>query len=314
MLRDLQLRNFRCFASAAAEFDGGFNFIVGPNGRGKTTLLEAACVLVRLQSQRAATLSSVVRTGERSCVISGHVDSHLLQFYYSTLRRKVAFDGVEQRDAGEYLQLLRAVSFANNDLDLIRGAGEFRRRYLDFIGSQIAPGYRPALRAYERALRARNALLKSPHPRPRQLAAYSEPLVQAGLSLGKMRAALAQRLRPAAETSHGAISGGEKLALTYLPGNEEDFRAQLERVQTEDARLRLTTVGPHRDDLRLEVRDLPAAQFGLGRSAADGGARAQAGAGANLCGGSRRAAFAFDRRHFRRARFGATQRAAERPA
>ncbi|MBA3961090.1 MAG: DNA replication and repair protein RecF [Chthoniobacterales bacterium] len=261
MLRDLQLRNFRCFPAIAAEFSSGFNFIVGANGQGKTTLLEAACVLLRLQSQRAATMAPALRAGEKSFVVSGHIEEHLLQFYYSTLRRKVALDGVEQRDLADYLAFLRVVSFANNDLDLIRGAAETRRRFLDFIGSQVDVRYRPALRVYERALRARNALLKSPHPRPRELTAYTEPLVKAGRSLGEMRAALVRRLRPAAEASHHAISGNESLALDYVPGNEEDFAAHLERAQAEDARLRLTTVGPHRDDLCLFVREMSAAQF-----------------------------------------------------
>ncbi len=261
MLRDLQLRNFRCFSSIAAEFSAGFNFIVGANGQGKTTFLEAACVLLRLQSQRVSTLLPAVRADARSFVVAGHVDGHLLQFYYSPLRRKVAFDGVEQRDLAEYLQLARVVSFANNDLELIRGPAEARRRYLDFVGSQVEARYRPALRAYERALRARNALLKLPHSRPRELAAYTEPLIRAGESLREMRSALVRRLRPAAEASYGAISQGESLACSYSPGNEEDFAAQLERVQAEDARLRLTTVGPHRDDLQLQVRGLPAAQF-----------------------------------------------------
>ena len=186
----------------------------------------------------------------------------MLQFYYSTLRRKVAYDGIEQRDPAEYLQLLRVVSFANNDLDLIRGSGEIRRRYLDFIGSQIDGRYRPALRAYDRALRARNALLKSPQPRPRELAAYTQPLLRAGDLLREMRAALVNRLAPAAAASHRAISGGkETLLLEYAPGNEADFATHLTRVESEDARLRLTTVGPHRDDLRLEVEEMAAAQF-----------------------------------------------------
>ncbi|HEY2711232.1 MAG TPA: DNA replication and repair protein RecF [Chthoniobacterales bacterium] len=262
MLRTLQLRSFRCFESFAVEFSPGFNFIVAPNGRGKTTLLEAACVLLRLQSQRSSSLGPAIRIGQRSFVLSGEVEGHLLQFYYSPLRRKVAFDGVEQRDLAEYLRLVPVVSFGNADLDLVRGPGELRRRFLDFIGAQIDVRYRPALRAYERALRSRNALLKSVHPRPRELVAYTEPLLRAGTLLHEIRAELVRRLAPGAEESQRAISGeNETLSLEYAPGNEEDFAAHLERSKADEARLRLTTVGPHRDDLDLLVEGRPAAQF-----------------------------------------------------
>jgi DNA replication and repair protein RecF len=263
MLRDLQLRNFRCFESIAVAFESGFNFIVGPNGRGKTTLLEAACVLLRLQSQRASSLAPVLRAGERSFLLSGHADEHLLQFYYSALRRKLAFDGVEQRDFKEYLRLIRVVSFANHDLDLIRGTAETRRRYLDFIGAQVDARYRPALRDYERALRSRNALLKSAAPRPRELEAYTEPLLRAGVLLRTMRDALVRRLAPGAAASQRAISADqETLLLEYAPGSAEDFAAHLESTRADEERLRLTMVGPHRDDLRLQVQGMPAAQYG----------------------------------------------------
>jgi DNA replication and repair protein RecF len=262
MLRNLQLRNFRCFESRAIEFAGGFNFIVAPNGRGKTTILEAACILLRLQSQRSPTLAPAVRAGQRSFVLSGHVEEHSLQFYYSTLRRKAAFDGVEQRELREYLSLVRVVSFANQDLDLVRGPAELRRRYLDFIGNQIDPRYRPSLRSYERALRSRNALLKSGHPRPRELAAYTEPLLRSGTLLREMRADIVRRLIPWAEESQRAISqSAESLRLEYAPGAEDDFAAHLESARADEVRLRLTTVGPHRDELRLRVEDRPAAQF-----------------------------------------------------
>ncbi len=262
-LRDLQLRKFRCFASFGVEFGPGFNFIIGPNGRGKTSLLEAACVLLRLQSQRTSSLAPAIRIGERSFSVSGHAQGHLLQFYYSTLRRKLAFDGVEQRDQAEYLRLVRVVSFANQDLALTRGPAELRRRYVDFVGAQIDARYRPALRAYERALRARNAILKSSHLRPRELAAYTEPLVRAGILLRSMRNDIVRRLAPRAEKSQHRISGGrETLRLEYAPGSEADFAAQLEREREEEARLRLTTVGPHRDDLRILIDGQAAAQFG----------------------------------------------------
>src|SRR6267143_5719448 len=190
MLVDLQLRNFRCFESLGIEFSPGFNFFVGRNGQGKTSILEAACVLLRLQSQRSSTLAPLIRFGEKSFAVSGRSEDHLLEFRYSAFRRRVAFDHIEQRTLEEYLRGARVVSFANTDIELVRGGSEARRRYLDFLGAQIDPLYRPSLRAYERALRSRNALLKSAHPRPREIAAYDPPLIANGTQLLAMRSAL----------------------------------------------------------------------------------------------------------------------------
>lgn len=254
MLADLQLRNFRCFESLAVEFSPGFNFFVGQNGQGKTSILEAACVLLRLQSQRGPTLGPIIRFGEKSFCVSGRDANHFLEFHYSPLRRKVAFDHVEQRTLDEYLRVARVVSFANTDIELIRGGSDTRRRYLDFLGAQIDPLYRPTLRAYERALRSRNALLKSPHPRPRELAAYDLPLLEHGAKLSAMRARLVERLAPLATAAHREISvTGERLDLEFSPGNGDDFPLDLANSRAEEARLRQTVVGPHRDDIRILV-------------------------------------------------------------
>src|SRR3954447_8427608 len=252
MLSDLQLRNFRCFESLRVEFGPGFNFFLGRNGQGKTSVLEAACVLLRLQSQRSSTLAPVVRFGEKAFGISGAIENHRLDFRYSALRRKVSIDEVEQRTLGEYLRLGRVVSFANTDIELVRSGSDSRRRYLDFLGSQIDPLYRPSLRAYERALRARNALLKSAQPRPREIAAYDPPLLKNGSELRAMRARLVERLAPFVAQAHAAISATrEQIDLHYAPGNEEDFAAHLAASQAEEIRLRQTVVGPHRDDVDL---------------------------------------------------------------
>ena len=262
MLSDLQLRNFRCFESLGVELSPGFNFFVGRNGQGKTSILEAACVLLRLQSQRSSTLLPVVRFGEKSFAVSGRRENHLLEFRYSPLRRKVAFDQVEQRTLDEYLRIARVVSFANTDIELVRGGSEARRRYLDFLATQIDPLYRPTLRAYERALRSRNALLKSPHPRPRELAAYDPPLLEHGAKLSAMRARLVARLAPVASAAYGEISGNaEILQLEFAPGNSDDFARDLAESRPQELRLRQTVVGPHRDDIQILVETRAANQY-----------------------------------------------------
>lgn len=262
MLANLQLRNVRCFEALRVEFGPGFNFFIGENGQGKTSILEAACVLLRLQSQRSSSLAPLIRIGQNSFAIGGEFADHFLEFRYSTLRRKLTFDQVEQRSATEYLRIGRVVSLANTDIELVRGGSEFRRRFLDFLGAQIEPGYRPTLRAYERALRSRNALLKSAHPRPREVAAYDQPLLEHGGKLSGMRASLVERLTSFAAEAHQEISGSnESLSLQFAPGNEHDFAAHLARSSAQESRLRQTVVGPHRDDVALLIDEMPAAQF-----------------------------------------------------
>lgn len=262
MLVDLQVRNFRCFESLGIEFSPGFNFFVGQNGQGKTSILEAACVLLRLQSQRSSTLGPVARFGENSFAVQGHGGNHLFEFRYSPLRRRVAFDRVEQRTPDEYLRAIRVVSFANTDIELVRGGSETRRRYLDFLAAQIDPLYRPTLRSYERALRSRNALLKSLHPRPRELAAYDQPLLDHGSKLSAMRARLVERLAPLATAAHLEISVvPERLELKFLPGNGPDFALDLANSRVEESRRRQTVVGPHRDDIQILVEAKAASQY-----------------------------------------------------
>lgn len=262
MLSALQLSHFRCFEALRIDFDPGFNFIVGANGEGKTSLLEAACVLLRLQSQRSSSLAPLIRVGSKSFAIRGRIDAHDLEFRYGGLRRTVKFDDVEQRSHEEYLHVARVVSFANTDIEMVRGSSEARRRYLDFIGAQILRTYRPTLRSYERALRSRNALLKQPSPNRRAVSAYDQPLVEHGLKLSAMRREIVRKICPEAAASHRKISHGlEVLSVEFLPGNADDFAAQLAESAADETRLRQTVVGPHRDDVGFRVEEMPAASF-----------------------------------------------------
>jgi DNA replication and repair protein RecF len=262
MLTELQLKNFRCFESLALDLGQGFTFFIGANGEGKTSILEAACVLLRLQSQRSSSLSPVVRVGAKSFAVRGQYDSHALDFSYGGLHRRLRFDEVDQKTATEYLRLARAVSFANVDIELVRGASEARRRYLDFLGTQIESTYRSALRAYERALRSRNALLKSATPRAREIAAYEAPLIENGTRLRDLRTKIVEQLAPFVRQAHHEISvTAEKIDMYFSPGAAEDFAKDLAESREKELRLRQTVVGPHRDDVDLFVDGMPAPNF-----------------------------------------------------
>src|SRR5204862_7808249 len=109
MLTNLRLRNFRCFEGVSVDIGPGFNLFLGANGEGKTTLLEAACVLLRLQSQRSSSLLPVIQIEKNSVEVRGRLGEHELEFRYNPLRRRVKFDGIVQRTLGEYLRLARVV-------------------------------------------------------------------------------------------------------------------------------------------------------------------------------------------------------------
>ena len=266
MLTKLLVGQFRCFERFEAGFQPGCNVIVGPNGRGKTSLLEAACLLLRLQSPRTSRLAEVVRHEQRGLLVDGFYNGAHLQFYYSPERKKLALDSVEQRTATEYLRCGRVVWFSNADVDIVREGGDVRRRFMDFVAAQMDPAYRKALRDYERALRSRNLLLKAPVPAWKQIHAFDQPLLAAGEVLIQSRQALAVALRPLAQLAHGTISAArERLDFEYRPQVESSFAAALSAAQAEDARLRQTTVGPHRDDLALTLAGRPASQGSEGQ-------------------------------------------------
>jgi len=146
-----------------------------------------------------------------------------------------------------------------------RGGGEGRRRYLDFIASQIFPGYRQALKSYDKALRSRNYLLKrDASPRWPEIDAYSRLLHDYGQVLSSSRRVLIERLKPKAAEAQIRISGSaEALALSYesASGEGDDLLSLLRERRDEEVRRRQTAAGPHRDDLILELNGMPAAKF-----------------------------------------------------
>jgi DNA replication and repair protein RecF len=262
MVDRILVRDFRCFTKFELDLHQDLTCVVGKNALGKTSLLEALAVLIRLQSPRTSSLQSAIRTGARGLVVDGIVYDYHLQCYYSARRRKLALDSVEQKDPSEYLKVGKVVFFANSDIDLIRGSSEGRRRFLDFVGNQLFRNYREIHRSYEKALRSRNAYLKMVPTRPREVAAYTTPLLKFGHQLTALRAFLIERLEPYVLSAFASVSDrGEPFIMKYHPGSTDDFERALSESSAEERRLRATLVGPHRDDVHFLVQSQPADLF-----------------------------------------------------
>jgi DNA replication and repair protein RecF len=150
----------------------------------------------------------------------------------------------------------------NEDLGLIRGPGEERRRYIDFIGSQADPAYRRSWSRYRRALRAKNLLLKESPPRTAEIRSYDELLIEHGTVITQWRAQLIDRLAPLAAASQSAISGrNELLLIGYRPSSSEDLRTAIENARERETRLRQAVIGPHRDEILIQLDGMDASNY-----------------------------------------------------
>ena len=259
----IEIHDFRCFRHVTFEPAPGLNLLSAPNASGKSSILEAICVLLRLQSPRAKTLTETIRHQSPGLSLRGQCGSRLIECHLSrTEGRKLLLDDVVQSRSDQYLGIGLVAFFSNDDMELIRGSSTKRRRYLDFLGAQCDPNYLQHLRAYERALRSRNFLLKDGPHRARELAAYDGPLITSGTHLSQVRQQLCAELAPLVERHIQAISTrGEKTHLLYERSGGEDLAAALAASAPEERRLRQTVVGPHRDDVALELDGATAGTF-----------------------------------------------------
>ena len=264
MIRSLRLVDFRCFPSLSLELPGESVVMVGQNAEGKTSLLEAVCVLVRLSSPRTARLKQLVRFESDGFGVAGECWGVERRVRHGAEGFELRVDGEDCGAQGDYLREGGLIVWmGNEDLELVRGPGEVRRRYLDFLGTQLTMSYRRDLARYRRALKARNLLLKDRVPDEIQIGAYTALLIEHGEAIQRQRGLMVELLREPVDASQVAVSGRqEKVELGYEPAGGYDLEAAFAQAAEQERRVRQTVVGPHRDDLELGLNGLSAAQFG----------------------------------------------------
>lgn len=270
----LELLDFRSYEEVRWSPEPGVNLLVGRNAVGKTNLLESIGYLASLRSFRKVADSVLVRTGTERAIIRGAVEgtsaSTLIEVELPTEgRRRAQVNRSRLGRLADLLGKMRCVVFLPDDLDIVKRGPGYRRDLLDSVAVQIWPGAYRDQREYERTLRQRNALLKQLGWRADATAldAWDERLARTGRQVIRRRLATIDALEATAGSIYRAVSGeATELSIDYRPVWADDpyvdmddgvevLRAALRAARTADVERRVSTVGPHRDDVVLMLDD-----------------------------------------------------------
>lgn len=297
-IKHLSLANFRNYETADVAFAPGVNLLVGPNGQGKTNLVEAIRYLSTLSSHRVAGYLPLIRHAEpeiNQAIIRvlAHHDSRdallELELNRSTPNRARVNKASTPR-VRDILGYVNTVTFAPEDLDIVKKDPSNRRAFIDELLVQVSPRFAGVFTDYERVLKQRNTLLRTARQTGAKgsslstLDAWDESLLKFGSEIVAARVALVERLRPLLTEAYQAIAiannepsilvkssllgaavseDDESEALEFIESSDPAeteliYRAKLAEVRSKELERGITMVGPHRDDLVLLLSKLPA--------------------------------------------------------
>ena len=244
---------------------------IGPNGQGKTNLLEAVAMLALSSSPRARRDNEVVGPIAQATRIEAEVESGgavielsiALNIEAERAHRVIDVDGVRRR-AFDLPGHFRVTLFWPDDLGLVKAGPELRRRFLNQMLVQVEPGYARSLAGLKRVLEQRNSLLKrmaAGEAGGDVLEAWNEELIRIGGEVSAARERAVRELQPEAARCQAEIASGESLEIEYL-GPPADMAGAVQNSLAEDLRRGSTSIGPHRDDLRLLLDGRDARAYG----------------------------------------------------
>ena len=274
------LEDFRSYARAERRLSPGITALIGRNGAGKTNVLEAIQIIARGDSPRARDDAELVRWGASSSRISAHVervdDARTVDIVLFSppvgerrRPRRYLLDGAGKR-ADEAIGELAVVAFFPEDVQLLAEAPSARRRYLDAMVGQVHRRHRADLRAYQRVLEQRNALLRALRDAGRpaaELAFWDGELIRLAAAISIRRLEAVRELVAPFRAAAARFSGTDALSVAYASQVEGDtileregaYRALLEQKRDRELWQGTTLVGPHREDLAVSAlgRALP---------------------------------------------------------
>lgn len=271
----IALSGFRNYRSLELNLPAGLVFFRGPNGSGKTNLLEAIYLLCQGRSPRTRSDAGLVFFGAETALLKAAAregDSrHELAAAITTAGREHWLNG-RRTVAWQLSARFPVVYVSPEEIGIVSGGPALRRAWLDDVGCRLLPEYRLHWEGFRHCLEQRNSLLRGDHTGGGALLeAWEAQLVTHAAAVGELRRALVAELAVLVAEEHRSLSGGEVARLAYEPAwagsagdrssLEEAYLRVLEANRPEDERRGFTGLGPHRDDLGMDIDGREARQY-----------------------------------------------------
>jgi len=274
----LRLRNWRNIESADLTLEPGLTVFVGANAQGKTNILEAVYYLATASSHRTRRNEDLIRWEQPAAHVRGEVAgtiNHVLECGLERKRRILKRDGEPLSRVGDLYGTLRAAFFTPEDLEIVSGSPEQRRRFLDMAVAQVRSGYVRLLQRYKKSVRQRNEVLRSHRggsssALENQLQVWDMSLAKLGADIVTARTDAVNSLAPVFQEHYHGLAKEGVTDLSYQTRCEGESESELsesivqhlQRYRQRDLERGTTTVGPHRDDLSITLDERPLAVFG----------------------------------------------------
>jgi DNA replication and repair protein RecF len=265
------LGRFRNYETLSVDLDAGFNVIAGPNAQGKTNFLEALYLLSTTTLLRGQRDAEAILDGNSQATVMAELIGGRTQLGITLeagIRKRATLNGLKLPRASDLIGRLPCVCVSSLDLAIVRDEPSDRRHFLDLELSALYPAYLRHLATYKRALEQRNALLRDSREYaqpPEVFETWEEQIANAGAAIRQARTAYVRDLSPIAADRHALMGEGESLDLVYMPKDQawsaDDLRIALDRSRSQDIGRGGTSVGPHRDDLMMQVAGREARLF-----------------------------------------------------
>ena len=263
----IQLLEFRNYRTLEISPSPRLNLLIGPNAQGKTNLLEAVGFLLTGRSFRTSRLGEVLRWGSTTTSVSGEARrAEGGRIVRRSIRR---LENGKAQASGDACEWARVIAFGWQDLEIVNGAPGARRNFIDGFAGRLYPGHLPGLLRYRQVLARRNSLLTLREPSiDQQLEPWDEQLATTGAELIARRRKAAAIMQTELGRVFPTLSGrSEKVEIRYQTACGEatdaaDLLAALHRARRAELRRGVTLVGPHRDDLAIELEGVDVRAFG----------------------------------------------------